>query len=132
MVNACKLTSVVAGSLLVANLCGGWLYMVFSHSPLLFWSWCCVNAAPAIKTRTVNIVYNYGTVYISVMYNVNIYAAYRGVIPKMAAIPTATAITETAVAITVVYAPVKAYVRTPITGVKAIKTAFKAPVSGCP
>jgi hypothetical protein len=46
--------------------------------------------------------------------------------------PLATAIAYSAISVTIVYATVKAHVRAPIATMKAIYTAFIAPVTGRP
>jgi hypothetical protein len=102
---------------------------------LFFRSWSFVNTAWAVKTCTVNgsvVVNYYGAVNISIVHNIYIYTANGSVVPKVVAVPTAAIVTVAHIPITIVYTTVKTYMRTPVAGMKAIKTAFKPPVSGCP
>jgi hypothetical protein len=78
------------------------------------------------------VVNYYGTVNISVVYYGGIYICNGRVVTKTAAFPAASIITKAPVPKTIVYAAIKAYVRTPITGMEYIITAFITPVTGRP
>jgi len=135
MVNACKLASILAGGLLVANLLMGGHNMPFSHSPLFFRPWPCGDTTLAVKTGVVYsgvIVYYHGTVNIGVMYNGSIYTGNRRIVHKVATAPVPAIVAGTPITKTIINTAVKADMRSPVTGVKSVNPAFISPVAGRP
>lgn len=111
-----------------------WRNMVFFHSNTFLRPWPCLHAAfTAVKAAAVDaVVYYYRTIDISVMYNGPVYPYNGGVVAKAVAFPAAAIVTMTGIAIAIINAAIKAYMRPPVTGVKSVTAANIAPIGGSP
>jgi hypothetical protein len=105
---------------------------LFHSCPLLRpWPGCYTTPA-TIKTSVISGVANNGTVNISIVYYGSVYTYNSSVVTETVSVPPATPITMTAIAVAIINATIKAYMRPPVAGIKSVYTAGIAPVSRSP
>jgi hypothetical protein len=91
------------------------------------------DAAGAVKADTAaTACVNYGAVYIYIMYYGAIHVKHRGVVAERTPAPAAPVKAIAGIAVTIINATVKAYMRAPVTGMITVITIIKSPVTGCP
>ena len=129
-----KLAFILTGVLLMGDLLSCRLNVRFAQGSHLFRPWLCIYAARTVKTAVViygDIIYH-GAINISVMNHCCIYINNRGVVTKPVTFPGPAYKADAPVAISIVNSSIKTYVRAPIAGVKAICSAFVAPIGRGP
>ncbi len=129
-----ELVRVFRRRLLMGHLLCCRLNMLFVHGRTFLWGR--LSSRSALAVKAVMVVYsgvvNNGLVDISIMNYCCIYINYCSIVTETVTNPVAASEAYAAVTITVINSAIKAYMRTPVTGVKAIITPGKSPVSGCP
>ena len=133
MIRTGILTAIVHRRLLMLLLHGCAGNMVVAHRRLLLRTRPGLYPArSAIEARTARPVVDHRPVDISIMYNGGIDPGDSRIVPEMTAIPAAADIPDTAIAETIVDAPIEAYMRAPIAGMPAIYSGRKTPIARRP
>src|SRR5271165_2173418 len=93
----------------------------------------CVDAAvAAIEADAIRfVIVNHGAV-VNIVNVVDVHVVHAAVVEKVAAVPVATLVAESAVAEAIINSAIEADVRAPVTSVPEISSAAPAPISGSP
>jgi hypothetical protein len=131
MISRRQLTSVGACGVLMGNLVGRRLYVLFPPGRGLLSCWPRGNAARAVEAGSGCVVIHYRRV-ISVVNHRSVHLRNGRIIRVMAGLPSATEETNSAVAETVINPAVESNMRSPVTSMEAVKSSGKAPIRRCP
>ena len=136
MIHSCILCTVRAGLILVIDLCSRSVHMSLPERRLFL---CIRSRADAMRTTVIadpvvdcRIMYDNGIVDINVMNNRTIHIHNSCIIPEIMSLPSASAKTRSIITITIVHAPIKTDMRSPITRMKSIIATGISPISRCP
>ena len=129
-----KLALVLTGNMFVRSLFGSWLHMSFAHGSSFLWCWSGLYpSCTAVITGSVyGCVVNHCSINIGIMNNSGVYVHNGRVILKSTTLPSTTSKTTTTIAVSIIYAAIKPYMRTPISTVEPVEPTFKAPIKGSP
>ena len=128
MVETGELSPVLHSVLLMRHLRTCWLYMSLPGIRLLLGSWPGIYAPSAIIANMVGSIVNNRSVNIGVVDNSTINIYYCCVITETVSAPAASVKSVTPIAVTIVNATIKTYMRSPVTCVKTIIAIIITPI----